>query len=204
MIAKTKEQAISEVANYITPPDCFVWFTGNEKGWEPIGLNGCAHYVAHQQQINGSGSLKCDLGLAIQVPQVVQGIPQRSHNDQVRVGDVWAKLGGKDQHCGIVTVVTPGNPPVIQITHCSSRAGAVITSDYGSGISGGDFYGSSSETGWLGNCNSKEIHDLSNTNTNCQIGEIRLEHKVYFSSAAEAIAYGYNPCSYCHSEESSE
>ena len=140
-------------------------------------------------------------GLAFRVTQVIEGIPKRNHIDQVREGDLWAKIGGKDQHCGIVTIVTPGKPAVIKITHCSSRAGAVITSNYGSEIIGGGFYGTSMVTECLGNTNSKKVHILSKSKANCRIDQMNSEHKVYFTSLEEAIAYGYNYCAYCQTEK---
>lgn len=50
---------------------------------------------------------------------------------------------------------------------------------------------------WLGNKNTKEVHDLWNQHPNCQISEIRVEHRVYFSTHAEAKAAGYDNCHWC-------
>ncbi len=50
---------------------------------------------------------------------------------------------------------------------------------------------------YLGNSNKKEVHDLDNEQTNCQIPEIKPEHRVPFGSLAEAHQAGYDNCHYC-------
>ena len=52
---------------------------------------------------------------------------------------------------------------------------------------------------YLGNKNSTEVHDLNNQQTNCQINEIKLEHKKYFNpdTLAQAHSEGYDNCAYC-------
>lgn len=50
---------------------------------------------------------------------------------------------------------------------------------------------------YLGNSNTKEVHDLENEQTNCQIGEIKPEHRVWFETLEDAEEAGYDPCSYC-------
>ena len=52
---------------------------------------------------------------------------------------------------------------------------------------------------YLGNKNSREVHDLNNQQTNCQISEIQSEHKKYFTpdTLAQAKSEGYDPCDYC-------
>ena len=54
---------------------------------------------------------------------------------------------------------------------------------------------------YLGNNNTKEIHELEKQTTNCQIDEILGEHKVWFNTLEEVKAAirneGYNGCAYC-------
>ncbi len=50
-------------------------------------------------------------------------------------------------------------------------------------------------SGYLGNTGTMEIHDLSNRNTNCQIGEIKK--KKSFDSLEGALDSGFDPCHYC-------
>jgi hypothetical protein len=51
---------------------------------------------------------------------------------------------------------------------------------------------------YLGNTNKKEVHDLDNENTNCQIDEIiRAGNDKPFNSQAEARSSGYDNCHYC-------
>ena len=52
---------------------------------------------------------------------------------------------------------------------------------------------------FLGNSNTKEVHDLTRTETNCQIPEILPEHKVWFTpdTLQQAHREGYDNCAYC-------
>ena len=54
---------------------------------------------------------------------------------------------------------------------------------------------------YLANSNTKEIHDLDNTQTNCQINEILPEHKIPLPTLDEVLDYinnkGYNGCRWC-------
>jgi hypothetical protein len=51
---------------------------------------------------------------------------------------------------------------------------------------------------YLGNTNKKEVHDLDNEKTNCQIDEIiRAGNDKPFASIAAAHAAGYDNCAYC-------
>lgn len=202
--------------SYITPRDCFIWWVNNRVGWGPIPGTGCAHYVAHELTIAGGNrrDKRCLDRLAITTGQVARYYPERtgptklSILHKVRKNDVWAKLNadGESGHCGYVKNVTPGRKPTIEIKHLSSSAKAVKTDTYGSGIKKGNFYGPTSPTRWLGNCNPSdpkrkfEFHNLNNKKKNCQIGEIKC--KVYFSSKADALAYGYDACQYCLPGES--
>lgn len=50
---------------------------------------------------------------------------------------------------------------------------------------------------YLGNTNSREIHDVTNLQPDCQEPEIRPDHRYYFSRVADALAMGYDCCAYC-------
>ncbi len=51
---------------------------------------------------------------------------------------------------------------------------------------------------YLGNSNKKEVHDLNNEQTNCQINEfIAAGHAVSFGSPAAAHNAGYDNCHWC-------
>lgn len=51
---------------------------------------------------------------------------------------------------------------------------------------------------YLGNTNTLEVHDTSNENTNCQLDEIKTEHRKWYDTLAEAKRdYSYDNCAYC-------
>ena len=51
---------------------------------------------------------------------------------------------------------------------------------------------------YLGNTNKKEVHDLDNEKTLCQIDEIiKARHEVPFKALADARANGFDNCAYC-------
>ena len=57
---------------------------------------------------------------------------------------------------------------------------------------------------YLANSNTKEIHDLNNTQMNCQINEIKPEHRVLLQSIEDVKRwiekFGYNGCKWCLEE----
>ena len=50
---------------------------------------------------------------------------------------------------------------------------------------------------YLGNSNTQEVHDLDNEKTQCNLKDIKPEHKVYFSTLQAALNAGYNRCGHC-------
>lgn len=50
---------------------------------------------------------------------------------------------------------------------------------------------------YLGNSHTKEVHNLDNEKTRCNIGDIKAAHRVTFGSLAEAHRQGYDNCSHC-------
>lgn len=126
------ESAIAAVDAHVSPRECFITYRGGDT-WAPIAGTGCAHWVAHQKGIRGSG---CMAGYALRVPEVIAGTSTVARGD-VRVGDIWAN-SGRD-HCGIVVAVTPlpGGGNRISIQHDSSRQGGVRTNDFDGYFGGG-------------------------------------------------------------------
>ena len=52
---------------------------------------------------------------------------------------------------------------------------------------------------YLSNKNTTEVHNLNHQQTNCQISEIKSEHKKYFTpdTLSQAHSEGYDNCAYC-------
>ena len=52
---------------------------------------------------------------------------------------------------------------------------------------------------YLGNKNTKEVHDTVNENANCQLSEIHPDHVVWFNpdTLNEAHREGYDNCAWC-------
>ena len=57
---------------------------------------------------------------------------------------------------------------------------------------------------YLANKNTHEIHDLENEQVNCQINEIKPEHRVSLQSIEDVKRwiekFGYNGCKWCLEE----
>jgi hypothetical protein len=53
------------------------------------------------------------------------------------------------------------------------------------------------QTRLLGNSHARELHDLENVKKQCQIAEIKPDHRVYFRTEREAVAAGYDLCGNC-------
>lgn len=140
---QTQAQAVAQVDRHVSPNRCFIWYMDRQRGWEPIGGTGCAHYVAHQLGRNTGrpGSNGCNENYLIRVPDLVRGMTVVAPAD-VAAGDVWANTDLS--HCGIVTAVVrhpTTNQVDFAITHCSSRQGGVFTNNWSSYFgSGGRFY----------------------------------------------------------------
>jgi hypothetical protein len=50
---------------------------------------------------------------------------------------------------------------------------------------------------YLGNRHTRELHDLPNVSGACQIGEILLQHRVWFEDVRSALAQNYDYCAHC-------
>jgi hypothetical protein len=135
----SKQQAIASVDRHVFPKACFVWFKSTKDGWTPIPGTGCAHYVAHQLGMKGTGGV-CDAGYLFRVPALVTGLSPIKAGDAA-VGDIWANA--RLTHTGLVVEVeddgTKGRDIVIE--HCSSQQGGVVRNDWRTHFSAqGQFY----------------------------------------------------------------
>lgn len=63
--------------------------------------------------------------------------------------------------------------------------------------------GAQSETRYVGNTRTGELHDLQRLTVNCQIDEIRVDHRYGFARTADALAMGYDRCAYCFGRDQS-
>lgn len=60
------------------------------------------------------------------------------------------------------------------------------------------------QTRFLGNANTREIHDLDNLTGACQVDEIRWDHRVYFASETHAQMFDYDVCAFCFGRDRSQ
>jgi hypothetical protein len=60
------------------------------------------------------------------------------------------------------------------------------------------------ETRYLGNSSTRELHDLNNQKSACKIDEIRPDHRVNFKTEKEALALKYDYCAYCFGKDKSK
>jgi len=133
------EGAKRTVHGGIQPPDCFVWYIGNDK-WEKIPGTGCAHFVAHERGIRqGRDDEKCLKGYTFRIPALIAGRSTRSFDGKrvssrsnLAVNDIY--VTPDKSHCGLVVRVEksrePGGGRKITIRHDSSHLGRVADSDF--------------------------------------------------------------------------
>lgn len=50
---------------------------------------------------------------------------------------------------------------------------------------------------YLGNSNTREVHDSWNEQTDCLLAGIEIEHRTYFDSLEEAHQDRYTDCQWC-------
>ena len=50
---------------------------------------------------------------------------------------------------------------------------------------------------YLGNSNTKEVHNLDNEQSSCLISKIKADHRVHFGSLSAAKKAGYDTCAHC-------
>jgi hypothetical protein len=128
----TREEAEANVSTHVVPRNCFVWEDGpSGYRWRPIPGTGCAHWVAHELGIDGNPG--CYNGRAIRVTQAIEGKSQNNLSD-AQIGDIWTYTN--HTHCGLVRVVNSneaGDVVSVQVEHCSSGQGGVVTGNFTSG-----------------------------------------------------------------------
>ncbi len=131
---QNRVDAEAAVDVHVSPSNCFVWNDGPNPQfpWRVIPGTGCAHWVAHEEGINDNPG--CFAGNAIRVSQVTSG--KTSHAiTNAQVGDIWTNSGGT--HTGIVRALntdTQGNVTSVQVEHCSSGQGGVVTNNFTTGL----------------------------------------------------------------------
>lgn len=217
------EEAAAEVPKWIgkcgPKPDgyrkCFIYCKegpGGKKCWKPHRPRPCAHYVAHELVIKVAEADTCDSpptvdyhcreGYAVAVKDIKKWCLNKKEWEkrkfsEVRERDIYFwKL--PRSHIGIVTEVAYNNrEPEVKVTHCSTGAHG-LKDTWFKGKPSGEFYGPklySPKLGFLGNISKKEVHNLNNTQTNCQINEIKCKKK--FKTLKKAHEAGYDNCHYC-------
>jgi hypothetical protein len=131
-----------------------VWYISNQYGYQAFSRTGdtpCAHYVAHQLGLTASRGVRCHLDYLVRVTDVVGRLGDPIEADQVRPGDVWARLKGAKRsgggneptsHCGMVVKVEPvaGGRPKITIRHCSSGQRKVAEDDWAKRFGAGGYF----------------------------------------------------------------
>jgi hypothetical protein len=123
--------AIEEVRSDVTPKDCFIRYARYDV-WEPIAGTGCAHWVAHEKDIqSGRADDKCLFGYTYRV-HVLADICSEVALEYVRSGDIW--ISDKEDHAGLVIRVMPNlypdEMPEITICHDSSRQHGLAINDF--------------------------------------------------------------------------
>jgi hypothetical protein len=100
--------ARSHVRSDVVPKDCFIRYRLNDV-WEPILGTGCAHWVAHQKEIQWGGpGDKCLLGYTYRVHVLIEGC-SKVPLEEVRSGDIW--FNHDKNHTGLVVRVMPNLDP---------------------------------------------------------------------------------------------
>lgn len=80
----------------------------------------------------------------------------------------------------------------------------ITLDDDGTGQEPGGETPPATKTRYLGNSNSKELHDLNNQKPGCRIDDIKFDHRVNFKTEAKAMALGYDYCAYCFGKDKSK
>ncbi len=144
MAAQSEKDAVKKVDKHVSPKECFIWHIDSKRGYEPIPGTGCAHWVAHEKGWDSGkeSSNGCKLNFLLRVKDIGKKSGREISPADVVVGNVW--VNDKQDHCGIVSKVTPskdGNP-AIEIENCSSKQGKVAKNDWQTHFKGvGKFYG---------------------------------------------------------------
>lgn len=57
---------------------------------------------------------------------------------------------------------------------------------------------------YLGDSDTRELHDLKNITPQCHLNAIRPDHRYFFRTQKEALAMGYHYCAYCFGRDKSK
>ncbi|MFN0183693.1 MAG: hypothetical protein ACKVQR_07750 [Aquabacterium sp.] len=125
--------AVRAVDRHVVPRACFVWYANASTGWQPITGTGCAHWLAHHEQIRRSrGAGTCMCGNPIRVRDVIGSRARVRSLSGVRAGDFY--VSASRDHIGLVTRVQADrahpDTPRIWIRHDSSRRGRLSVDEF--------------------------------------------------------------------------
>ena len=123
--------ARDSVDSHIVPKDCFIRYRQDDY-WEPIPGTGCAHWVAHEKDIqSGRTDDKCLVGYTYRVRVLIERCSEVPLKD-VRSGDIW--INDDEDHAGLFVRVMPNldphEMPEITIRHDSSRQHGLADNDF--------------------------------------------------------------------------
>jgi len=120
------------VRGHVQPKDCFIWYKNAKDKWQPIEGTGCAHFVAHELGIRGTGKTHCCLGGYICRVSTLVAVTRPVAVEQLQLNDVY--VNEDNDHSGLVVRLTPGakptDSPKITIKHASSKQEAVAEDDF--------------------------------------------------------------------------
>lgn len=124
--------AVRRVDRHVVPRACFVWHENSRSGWQPITGTGCAHWIAHQLGLRGSGAGTCMAGYRLRVRAVIGSRSRVRSLAEVRQGDFY--VSASRDHIGLVTRVQadrahPATPRIF-IRHDSSRRGRLANDEF--------------------------------------------------------------------------
>src|SRR5690606_4569542 len=98
----------------------------------------------------------------------------------------------------VLGITAPGQTgPVMDSRVFHSLPGAIAYRDVTVDNPKDDGQACQLKTRLLGNSGSRELHDLDNEKPQCQIAEIRPDHRFYLQSEEQARKLGYDFCAFC-------
>jgi hypothetical protein len=130
--------ARGQVDKHVEPKECFVWYESNDN-WKPIHGTGCAHWVAHQLNIQQGALLdRCLAGFTYRVKRLIEGrkLIFSPKDKKGKIGDVQLNdiyVTPAVDHMGLVFKIEPSadkGDPKIFIRHDSSGQGKVAENEF--------------------------------------------------------------------------
>ena len=122
--------AVALVSRHVEPKECFVWYVRQDV-WQSISGTGCAHWIAHQRNIQSTIAAEaCLTGQVYRVRTLIHGLPTVAVS-QVQVGDIY--VSPAIDHVGLISRIVPGaanKETKIYIRHDSSGQGGVFENEF--------------------------------------------------------------------------